>query len=103
MQQFARRGARKEPRWRFRCGPPVGIVTADGEQEIPCPYCPNWPRVEEFDFRSEQHGAIWLRYPIGKTARARKVHILSEHGMTQEEAESKVKSAVAPKKDKYYY
>jgi hypothetical protein len=78
-----------------------GMVTADGEEDVPCPYGPRWPRPDEFDLRTEQHGNIWLCYPTAKTPRAGRVHIMRQDGATREEAESKARAAIAPKQGKY--
>jgi hypothetical protein len=75
-----------------------GMVTADGEEDHPCPFGPNWPTPEEFDLRSENHGTFWTCYCHPKTARARTISGIQEYGDTREEAESKARAAVAPKK-----
>jgi hypothetical protein len=75
-----------------------GMVTADGYEEVPCPYGPKWPKSEEFEFRSELHGSVWVCYAIGRTPKAQSVHLLPEHGSTKEEAEDKARAAASPKK-----
>ena len=78
----------------FECG----YVAADGDEHIPCPYGPNWPAPEEFEFVTKQDGDIWACYPAGKTDRARRVHIYRELGRTKQEAEDLARRAVARKK-----
>lgn len=77
----------------FACG----YVTADGFEEVPCPYGPHWPELEEFDFMTKQDGDMWVCYSLAKTDRARRVHIFRQVGRTKEEAEERARRAAAPK------
>lgn len=77
----------------FECG----YVTADGHEDVPCPYGPNWPSPDEFEFVTKQEGNVWICYPVAKTERARRVHIYRQMGRTKEEAEEQAKRAAAPK------
>ena len=77
----------------FACG----YVTADGQEHVPCPYGPNWPTLDEFDFVTKQDGHSWVCYPTGKTDRARRVHVFREMGRTREEAEELAKKAASRK------
>jgi hypothetical protein len=79
---------------RFECG----YVTGDGFEEAPCPYGPNWPALDEFDFVTKQDGDLWVCYPTGKTERAKRLHIYREMGTSREEAEERAREAAAPKK-----
>jgi hypothetical protein len=76
----------------FECG----FMTGDGNEEHPCPYGPNWPKIEEFEFESKPNGRLWVCYPTAKTKRARKVSVRGILGRTKEEAEEFAKNAVAP-------
>ena len=78
----------------FACG----YVSADGGEEHPCPYGPNWPKLDEFEFVTKQDGEMWVCYATGKTDRARRVHIYRELGKTKEEAEALARTAASPKK-----
>jgi hypothetical protein len=76
-----------------------GYSTGDGYEESPCPYGPKWPRVDEFDFVTEQQGTMWLCTPRPKTDRARRANVyVREIGCTKEEAEERARKKVAPKK-----
>jgi hypothetical protein len=77
----------------FQCG----YVTADGFEHAPCPYGPNWPTLDEFDFVSKSEGAIWFCYPTAKTDRARRAHVHYQGGSTKEEAEERARKAASPK------
>jgi hypothetical protein len=78
----------------FACG----RVTADGWEEAPCPYGPNWPQFDEFEFVVREQGHLFVCYPMPKTDRARRVRATTgELGRTKEEAEENAKIAVAPK------
>jgi hypothetical protein len=37
-----------------------GYVTADGYEEAPCPYGPNWPALDDFDFITKKDGDMWI-------------------------------------------
>jgi hypothetical protein len=78
----------------FACG----MVTADGEEDAPCPYGPRWPKLDEFEFKSEQHDNHWTCRAIPKTDRARRVHFVEDFGHTKEEAEAKARKRAGPKK-----
>lgn len=79
---------------RFGCG----LLLADGHEEEPCPYGPNWPPLEEFEFIAKQNGKLWVCQPNAKTARARRIRVvLSEVGRTKEEAEENARIAFGPK------
>jgi len=70
----------------------------DGFEEIPCPYGPYWPALEEFDFITEQHGNLWSCYPVGKTPCARQIRTtVREIGRTKEETEEPARQVIAPK------
>lgn len=75
-----------------------GRHTVDGFEEIPCPFGPRWPQLDEFEFKTEDHGTFWSCYALPRTERARRVPILSAHGETEEEALENVRKATAPKK-----
>jgi len=75
-----------------------GRVTADGWEESPCPYGPNWPHLDEFEFAVREQGGLFVCYPMPKTDRARRVRATTgEVGRTKEEAEENARIAVAPK------
>jgi hypothetical protein len=78
----------------FACG----YATADGFEEVPCPYGPDWPNLDEFEFITEQEGNLYVCYVKPKTARARRVDIC-EVGRTKEEAEERARKAAAPKRE----
>ena len=79
---------------RFACG----MLTADGREEEPCPYGPNWPKLEEFEFVAKEQGKRWICYAMSKTARAHRVRTTTgEYGRTKEEAEENARNALAPK------
>jgi hypothetical protein len=78
----------------FACG----LVTADGFEERPCPYGPNYPSLDEFNIYSKQEGRIWFCYAEPKTKRARRVGFQREGGVTQADAEERLRSMLAPKK-----
>jgi len=78
----------------FACG----RVTADGREEAPCPYGPNWPQLDEFEFVVHEQGKLFVCYPRPKTERARRARATSgELGRTKEEAEENARLAIAPK------
>ncbi len=77
----------------FACG----YVTADGQEHVPCPYGPNWPTLDEFEFVTKQDGNNWVCYPTGKTDRARRVHVFREIGRTKEEAVELARKAASRK------
>jgi hypothetical protein len=79
---------------RFGCG----LLLADGHEEEPCPYGPNWPQLEEFEFIAKENGNLWVCQPNAKTARARRIRVvLGEVGRTKEEAEENARLSVGPK------
>ncbi len=61
-----------------------GLVLADGFEESPCPYGPRWPKIEEFEFVTQESPGLWTCYTVPKTARARTVHIPLAHADTKE-------------------
>lgn len=75
-----------------------GRHTVDGFEEAPCPYGSRWPKLDEFEFRTEDHGTFWTCYALPRTERARRVSFLSVQEKTKEEAEAKARKAAAPKK-----
>jgi len=75
-----------------------GRHTVDGFEESPCPYGPRWPKLDEFEFKTENHGSFWSCYALPKTERARRVSILSGQGKSEEEALESVRRAAAAKK-----
>jgi len=75
-----------------------GYRTADGDEESPCPYGPNWPALDEFEFITKQDGDLYVCHAVAKTERARRVRIYSETGRTREEAEQRAKESAAPKR-----
>jgi len=77
----------------FECG----YVTGDGFEECPCPYGPNWPKIDEFDFVTKQEGDLWICDPIPRTARAKRAHPRRQSGRTEQEAEERAKKAATPK------
>ena len=69
-----------------------------GWEEAPCPYGPNWPQLDEFEFVVREQGQLFVCYPMPKTDRARRARATSgELGGTKEEAEENARLAVAPK------
>jgi len=78
----------------FACG----YSTADGFEEAPCPYGPHWPNLDEFELITKRDGKLYVCHAIGKTERARRVHMYPEMGKTREEAEERARRAVAPKR-----
>ncbi len=74
-----------------------GYTTADGIEESPCPYGPNWPREDEFEFQTKQQENMWICIPTAKTRRAARASVMYQVGRTKEEAEEKAKAAVAQK------
>ena len=78
----------------FACG----YTTADGREDVPCPYSPRWPAIDEFEFITKQNGTMYVCSVIGKTERAKRVHVYSKTGATKEEAEERAREAAAPKK-----
>jgi hypothetical protein len=75
-----------------------GRHTIDGFEEAPCPCGPRWPKPDEFEFKTENHGSFWSSYGSPKTERARRVSLPVSQGKTKEEAEAKARKAAAPKK-----
>jgi hypothetical protein len=94
----------------FACG----YTTADGFEEQPCPYGPNWPTLDEFTFVAEREKSTlnalgivirnedlrWVCWPTAKTPRARRVHAQPGFGRTKEEAEEAAKKTVTRKEKK---
>jgi hypothetical protein len=76
----------------FECG----YVTGDGLEESPCPYGPNWPALEEFEFRTRHEGRVWVCEIIGKTPRAKRLNLFRQTGLTKEEAEERAKDRAQP-------
>jgi hypothetical protein len=77
----------------FACG----RVTADGWEERPCPYGPNWPPLDEFEFVATERDGQYLCYPKPKTERASRAQARMAVGRTKEEAEENARIALAPK------
>ena len=78
----------------FACG----RLTADGREEAPCPYGPNWPQLDEFDFVARKQGNLFVCDPNPKSDRARRVRArVRQVARTKEEAEENARSAVAPR------
>jgi hypothetical protein len=75
-----------------------GYLTGDDQEEKPCPYGPRWPQLDEFDFVTEQSGAIWFCHAVPNTDRARRVDVMRQSGKTRDEAEMRARAAAAPKK-----
>ena len=75
-----------------------GLTLADGFEESPCPYGPRWPRLEEFEFRTESHGSFWSCYALAKTERARRVSLPVTSAATKYEAEALARKRASPKK-----
>jgi hypothetical protein len=75
-----------------------GLTLADGFEESPCPYGPRWPRLEEFEFRTESHGSYWSCYALAKTDRARRVSLPVANAATENEAEALARKRASPKK-----
>jgi hypothetical protein len=78
----------------FACG----YATADGFEQSPCPYGANYPKVDEFEFRSSEQGNVWVCHGVAKTARARKVISPMGSGNSKEAAVKAAHEAVLPKK-----
>jgi hypothetical protein len=77
----------------FACG----YVTEDGQEHVPCPYGPNWPEPQDFEFITKQDGDKWICHVTGKTNRASRVHVLRQVGNSKEEAEELARKAAARK------
>lgn len=77
-----------------------GLVLADGVEESPCPFGPRWPTIEEFEFFTTESGGVWTCNAVGKTKRARAVHIPLSHAGTKEDAELMARHHAAPQKRK---
>lgn len=75
-----------------------GLTLADGVEESPCPYGPRWPRLEEFEFRTESHGSFWSCYTQAKTERARRLSLPVAHAATKNDAEALARHSASPKK-----
>ncbi len=80
---------------RYSCG----FVTGDGSEESPCPFGPNWPQLDEFDFITKEDGIGWTCQAVPKTPRARKIHLVRQGGSTKDEAENRAKATARPRKD----
>jgi len=94
----------------FTCG----YTTADGFEEQPCPYGPNWPTLDEFAFVAEREKSTlngfgiaikeedsrWVCWPTAKTPRARRIHAQPGFGRTKGEAEEAAQKTVARKEKK---
>lgn len=80
----------------FACG----LVLADGFEESPCRFGPRWPKIQEFDFVTIESGGGWSCNVIGKTTRARAVHIPISHAGSKEDAEMMARHHVSPQKKK---
>lgn len=78
----------------FACG----RHAVDGYEDSPCPYGPRWPKIEEFEFKTEHHNSFWNCYALAKTERARRVSLPVAQGRTKDEAEAKARKAAARKK-----
>ena len=78
----------------FACG----RMTADGWEEASCPYGPNWPQLDEFEFVVREQGNLSVCYPMPKTDRARRVRATTgEVGRTKEEAEENASLPLLPR------
>jgi hypothetical protein len=76
----------------FECG----YATEDGGERSPCPHGPNWPKEDEFTFKTEQKGNTWYCHGLPKNRRAQKIETPLGSGKTREEAERAAKRAVLP-------
>ena len=75
-----------------------GYTVVAGEVEHPCPADPRFPKFDDYEFKFT-HSPLsdpsfeWMCHAIGKTPMARKVHLPSAPGMSQEEAKSRVRES----------
>jgi len=76
----------------FECG----YATEDGNERSPCPHGPNWPKENEFSFKTEQEGDTWYCHGVAKTRRAQKIDTPLGSGKSLEEAERAAKRAILP-------
>lgn len=77
----------------FACG-----AYSTDSNEVPCPYGPSWPQLDEFEFEAEQEGSLWFCRPRPKTAKAETVGFPRNCvGATKEEAEENARTLYAPK------
>jgi len=78
----------------FACG----YSTVEGWVESPCPSDPKFPQLEDFELRTSRRASNplildrdeWTCSAVGKTPMAKKVHLLSANGRTEEEAKERV-------------
>jgi len=70
----------------FECG----YAAIDGWQQRPCPKDPKFPRLEDFELKTVQHGNEWMCYASGKTPYAKQLESMSAPGRTEEEAKRRV-------------
>jgi hypothetical protein len=76
-----------------------GLVLADGFEESPCHYGPRWPKIEEFDFVTTPSGRGFRCTVVGKTERAKRIHLPVAYGKTKEEAELIARDQAVPIKE----
>ncbi len=72
----------------FACG----YTTVDGWVESPCPSDPKFPKLEDFEMRTNFDPKCnqWTCAAIGKTPMAQKVHLGSAPGRTETESKQRV-------------
>jgi hypothetical protein len=75
-----------------------GLILADGFEESPCPFGPRWPKIDEFEFITTQTDGFWTCNVIGKTKRAKTIHLPTSNGHTKEEAEQMARRHTVPQR-----
>lgn len=79
---------------RYACG----YTIVAGEVEHPCPADPRFPKFDDYEFKFT-HSPLsdpsfeWICHAMGKTPMARKVHLASAPGMSQEEAKRRLRES----------
>jgi hypothetical protein len=75
-----------------------GYSEIDGYLRYFCPTDPDYPQLDEFDFRTKESGSGWTCYTKGKTLKAIKVPTYIFTGTTEEEARSNAIAAYRRRK-----
>jgi hypothetical protein len=70
----------------FACGYVTGLA------ENPCPYDPEFPKLEEYELQTkyDQNQGLWFCFPKEKTKNAKKLSLDNRFGKTEEEAKQRV-------------
>lgn len=74
--------------WRETFG--CGYSALDGVQEKPCPHDPAFPKLEEFELKTLQHGELWTCIANGKTKYAQQLGSMIARASTEEDAKGLV-------------